>query len=568
MIKLVCLFVAHLLVTILPGNASLAAQLKCSKPWTVPKIENGTAKCVCGSNFTGVVECAPDSCEIRLMYGYCMSYSDVLNTTVLGYCMSKYSSAVYEVMHVCNVSELNSVMCEGLHRTGQMCGSCDEGYTLPVYSYDLDCIECIDYRYNWLKYIAAAFLPLTVFYIVIVIFRISVMSRDMHAYVMISQIVSTPTFMRLLHLSTKFDRVGRIVFHALSTLYGVWNLDFFRSLFPPFCLHPSLATLHVLSLDYIIAVYPMFLILITYVCVVLHDHSRIVILLCSPFHRCVAKLRREWRLKQSLVDVFATFLLLSYVKILNVSCDILLPTTLFAVNGKKVQHFFLYYDGTIQYFQGAHVYFATLALTMCLIFNIIPLILLAVYPCRCFQSCLNHLQLQSQVFTHFMDAFQGNFKTQPYDCRYFAAFYLFLRMANLLILCWTRSGLYFYISTYVFTCAALVVAALRPYPKIMNTICDVVLILSISSTCLWYSIYWTTTIVDPFHHSRNTLFVIGILVLTPAAYAALHCSYRTAVPKCLVIKFTQGVLGDQYRELYQSGVDNERIPILQSVNIQ
>ena len=71
---------------------------------------------------------------------------------------------------------------------------------------------------------------------------------------------------------------------------------------------------------------------------------------------------------------------------------------------------------------GTHVYFAVIALTMSFTFNIIPLLLFAFYPSRCFQKFLNHLQLQSQTLTTFMNIFQGNFRTQPYDCRYFAAF--------------------------------------------------------------------------------------------------------------------------------------------------
>ena len=37
-------------------------------------------------------------------------------------------------------------------------GSCvASGYAPPVYSYSLSCVECADYSYNWMKYVAAAF---------------------------------------------------------------------------------------------------------------------------------------------------------------------------------------------------------------------------------------------------------------------------------------------------------------------------------------------------------------------------------------------------------------------------
>lgn len=320
---------------------------------------------------------------------------------------------LYKTIHACNNSELDNAICGHFNRTDQMCGRCKKGYAPPVYSYSLSCVECSDYKYNWLKYIAAAFLPLTFFYIIIVVFRMGVMSTEMQAYIMICQLLSTPGLMRFLHLSTKSDPFGSTLFDVLSTVHGIWNLDFFRSLYPPFCLHPSLTTLHILTLDYAVAIYPMVLILITYGCVVLHDNSTIVIWLWSPFHKCMVKFRRELFIKKSLIDVFATFLLLSYVKILNVTHDILVPTTLFNVSGSKVKTYFLYFDGTVQYFAGTHIYFAALALSMCFIFNIIPLVLVAIHPSKCFQRFLNHFQLQSQAFVTFMDALQGNFKTRP-----------------------------------------------------------------------------------------------------------------------------------------------------------
>ena len=60
------------------------------------------------------------------------------------------------------------------------------------------------------------------------------------------------------------------------TLYGVWNLDFFHMSFKSLCLHPSISTLQVISLDYLIAFYPLLLIFITYLLVKLHDQSIVV----------------------------------------------------------------------------------------------------------------------------------------------------------------------------------------------------------------------------------------------------------------------------------------------------
>ena len=86
--------------------------------------------------------------------------------------------------------------------------------------------------------------------------------------------------------------------------------------YTPFCLHPHTNTLLVLALDYIIAVYPLLLIALSYLLVLLYDRNvRFIVCLWKPFVPLFIRFRRQWNIKSSLVDAFATFLLLSYVKI-------------------------------------------------------------------------------------------------------------------------------------------------------------------------------------------------------------------------------------------------------------
>ena len=122
-------------------------------------------------------------------------------------------------------------------------------------------------------------------------------------------------------------------------------------------------------------------------------------------------------------------------------------------------------------------------------------------------------------------------KTQPYDCHYFAAFYLFL---NLLILCWTKSALYIHLSAYVFTLAALIVVGFKLYPRLINTIYDLILILSISLAGFWYSFHFTAISLDTFHSSQKDLVIVGLLLSIPALYAVLYYLYRQAMRKLII----------------------------------
>ena len=90
-------------------------------------------------------------------------------------------------------------------------------------------------------------------------------------------------------------------------------------------------------------------------------------------------------------------------------------------------------------FGKEHLPYAFFALVTDIILVILPLVLMLLYPCRCFQKILNRLGLNSQALRVFMDAFQGCYKLEPYDVRYFSAYYLLLRVFILFLTATIRS---------------------------------------------------------------------------------------------------------------------------------
>ena len=244
---------------------------------------------------------------------FCIILSEDLNTTIIGTYPYGTGGLLPE-----NKSELRDSggKCNYYHRRGQLCGACDENYTIPVYSYYLGCVKCEDYKYGWIKFITAAFLPLTVFYILVIIFRISVTLPSLNGFVLVGQIIATPSIIHNLyswnqmnpyyHVST----FSRLYIEFGIAIYAIWNLDFFRSFYKPICLHSDLKYQHVLLLDYAVAVYPLLLIFITFICVKLHDHFAIVVWLWRPFHKCLVRFRKQWNIRSYLVNALATFIVL------------------------------------------------------------------------------------------------------------------------------------------------------------------------------------------------------------------------------------------------------------------
>ena len=453
-------------------SSEFAENTTCTSTWLTPST---SSNCECGSSLGGIVECNNSSGKVSLLPCYCMTFSNNESMLVVGRCLygcagREYAKSYYPLPS--NTSELNK-LCSRYHREGQLCGKCEEGFALPVYSYNTSCVNCTNhYASNWIKYLAVSLLPPTMFFIIIVTCRVRVTSGVMNAFVLQCQILSIPALIRSYSLGLELQYGGgSIVLHMAAvtfTFYSMWNLDFFRALFPQFCLHPETTVLQILALDYVVAVYILVLLIVVYLFVKFHDSDfRIIVCMWRPFHRCFAHFRRDWNIKTSLIDSFATFLLLSYTKFLSVSSDLLTPVTIFNMDGETLNKEFFYWDGTIHFFGSEHLPYAILALTVVIIFNILPLLLLCLYPCRWFQKCLNYCKFQNQILHIFMDAFQGCYKdgtNGSCDCRWFAGLYLFFRILIMVFIGVTYNTTFF---LPLLGCASLVLllltVVLQPY---------------------------------------------------------------------------------------------------------
>ena len=465
--------------------------MTCTATWFTPRqSSNGSTSCECGSSLGSIIKCDAHSKDVELLKCYCMTFSVDESMLVVGPCM--YGC----VMHYgynphyplpSNTSEL-SIFCNNYNREGQLCGRCKPGFALPVYSYNLTCVECQDhYASNWVKYVAASFLPLTLFFIIMVTLRVRVTSGVMNAFILVCQVITLPALSRMYVLVAQYREYSRTVFSldaVLLSLCGIWNLDFFRLLYPSFCLHPKTTSIQIIALDYVIAVYPLVLLVVAYLLVKLHDSDICFnVLLWRPFHRCFVNFRRDWNIKTSLVDAFATFLLLSYTKFLSVSLDLLAPVQVMNSHSNKLNQRYLYWDATIEFFGRKHLPYAILALAVLIIFTLLPLLLMCLYPSRKFQKFLNHYKLQSQALHIFMDAFQGCYKdgtNGTCDYRWFAGLYLFMRILFILTLGVTVSDFFIPLSGLLVLFLLLLTALLQPYKCPAHNRINIFLLLAIT----------------------------------------------------------------------------------------
>ena len=412
---------------------SISVEEQSCPTWYQETKYNRVAKCVCGATLEDHILCNYTTQKTLIFAGYCMSYNDTTKLTVAGGCpFSNHDGAqIFYVTLPNDTSELNSFTCSGLNRTGLLCSHCQRGLGPAVLSYTWQCVECFDKRYGWLVYITATLFPATILCLLVVVFQLHVTSAEMNFFVFLCQYITCVTTLLSPYTYTYYvysdSRLTTILFFlfALLSFYGIWNLDFFQYFIPVFCISSDMSTLHTLALEYVVAVYPLLLTLVIYVCVEMYDRGvRVVVCVWRPFRVCFTRFRRRWNPKGSVINTFATFLLLSYSKLLTVSYQLLDASTLYNITGKTVGPAVLYYNASIEYFSKEHLPFAVPALCVLLVFVIFPLLLLLLYPMRSFQRCLGYCTRIRWQFLHtFADAFQGCYKNGTNgtrDYRYFA----------------------------------------------------------------------------------------------------------------------------------------------------
>ena len=478
-------------------------------------------RCRCGSDIHGAVRCNDTINEVQLLDCYCMSVNKEGGMEV-GKCFigcARFQTRGDEVYYLVpeDKSQVNSWLCGELNKNGSFCGKCQSGFSPLVYSYDISCQKCTSNRIqNVIAFISAAFGPLTLFYILVVLFKVSATSPHLFSFVMFSQLMAEPISVRVSIRATRNHPIVSGMTRFIASVYGIWNLDFFRTLYPPICL--NIPTPLMLALDYLPAFYALFLIAISYFLIKLHSCDNIVskalTYLWKPVERLVKYMDKvcsgSMIQKASVVNVFSTFFLLSFIKLLSVTFTLLAPTTLYDVHGNKTR-IVLYYDPSIEYFGEKHLPYAVIAITVLLLFVICPFLFLTLYPFKWFQRCLNICRVRNQAIHIFADSYLGWFKNGTEegerDCRFVVSVYLGLRIGLLIVYMFSLT-----VYTYAVAAGALIVFSIvlliaRPYKD-----------------------HWDTyNRVDPCAMLLTALWCVAVLGVNIATEKALELVYFTAV---------------------------------------
>ena len=428
-----------------------------------------SGKCQCGPNYNDGIKCDEKKMISAVLNCYCVT--QVNNETYLGLCFYNCERPItdkaYQTIYhdISNISKLNDYMCGRFNRIGIGCGECRPGMSPFALSYNLSCVKCPSSHKNWWKFVFFGFMPLTVFYLFIVFFNINVTSSRLHGFILFSQGLTTPALLRILLLAIENTPITSKPVKLLEPFYSLWNLDPFRSLLPDICL--NVTTLEVFALDACIALYPLALILVSYCLIELYDRNVwCIVFIWKPFRLFFRYFHENWDIRTSVIDSFATFFLLSYVKILSTSTDMLLAAHVHTLHSNKTKYR-LYYAGNIEFLHRDHIPFAVLSLSMFTVFIAIPTLILICYPFRCFQKCLSYYQIRPHCLHTFVDSFQGCYKdgTEPgtYNLRWLSSYEFVLRFGICLLFALTLSSMYFIYIVILLTSTVIILINFQPY---------------------------------------------------------------------------------------------------------
>ena len=514
------------------------------QPWFSYNAATGNCECTGVHN---MISCIGQ--DVYLAFGYCATYNQESHLTFIADCpyfqSRRFNSSITQpgsLLLPNNYSVLNSFMCDPMNRTGFVCSDCVDHYGPSPTSYGYECSKCANSWQGILMYLLVEFLPVTLFYLVILIFQIDLITPPIPCFIMYSQLVysglhycamDSPSAYRVMFTDDFTLRLGTKI---LLTFCGIMNLDFFKYFFPAFCVSSNLKIVHVVALGYLKAFYPLILIFLTWFCVKLHDNNfTLLVCIWKPFHKCFVQLRKGWNTKNDIINVFCSFMLLSYGKYLYLTVLMLECQCLSVISQGRVCRQYL--DPNIGCWHAQHLLYAIPALVIAFVFNIIPTFLLMLYPFKVFRLLLQQCKLDTLALFNFTDKFYCYYKDgirlKP-DLRWCSSLYLFLMVVAFSLYIVTRHLIgmsdYWFSKGILFWTSGLIIVAIKPYEKGYMNILDSLLLAHLGILCSIMSL------PTQEYFGSNYVLVVQVLCILPFAVLILYLGKRMSVASYHMLK--------------------------------
>ena len=344
-----------------------------------------------------------------------------------------------------------------------LCGSCEDGYSVPI-NLPNKCVQC-DPLIGWILFVTVQLLPVTVMVLLIIVLNIQLTSGTFNALVFYSQILTTVypglTYNSMFGHPSCYNNYILYFYKLFLIPLNIFNLDFTLFLGDyPLCISSATTPLGAVSFRYVIGLHPLVLLLLLYVWITLYNKGyKVIVLITRPIHRLLARFWSMTNIEPSLPHSIASIYLLCFMQLAATSFN----TILLAIGNS-------YYNSNIWSRCLAGIF----AILVLILLVLIPMLYIQMYPFKLhvFRKLLRCLHLNKLwILRSLGDIFTGPYKngaTNKLDYRYFAGFYLLLRIIIFLSHFIPNLRIISALQVSIFGLFCGVIGIFRPYQKNVN----------------------------------------------------------------------------------------------------
>ena len=518
--------------TIAVIKASIHVTLSQCPPGLFLDSNIGSCNCSADPNstyrYSGISYCKNDGAYLRLgnWAGYLNPHNKTAENFATGFCIYRFcffKGKKPNNGHYClhtNTDLLENLICSDF-RHGILCGKCIDNYTVyyhsPYYSCKEETSLC---TYGIVFYILSELLPVTVLFLIILIFNIHLTSGALYSFIFYAQVLDTlyVDAFGALHFNSPFSKL----LNVYKVIYGIFNFNIFIAENVSFCIYKNVTMLDLFLFQYLTIIYALLLILIT-----------IVILKVNSLYACIKLCHKCGRrnIRGSVINGLTAFLVLCYFQCINVTYSILTPVHINSKNKRTVALF----NGELEYMKGKHLKYAIPAF-ICLFMIILPppLILLSDSILIKLNSSFHFkrnrftyylLRIRMKIMP-FLDSFQGCFKD---NCRCFAGMFFAYRILILLPYIYSGDTASEYTCSEIFLFIIIIVHFFaRPFQKTWHNNLDLFLLANLLLVNMLTIVHYNFNLLQDTDHKVSAFFhFVQIIFLTmPLVYIGAYCGYN------------------------------------------
>ena len=427
-----------------------------------------------------------------------------------------------------SITELDMVIC-GESRTGVLCSKCRDGYATHYHSSAYSCKEAKgSCKWGWLLYIVSEIAPVTVFFVVVMVFNVKFTDGAVSGFILFVQFSDTMLIRG--NGAIQLPRHTLIALDVYRFLTRIFNLNFFAIDQLSFCIWRSASTLDLLAFKYITILYASTLVVIIIVIFKYCHNKRINNILVK------VKGGSATSIKSTIIHGMSGFLVICYSECTRISLILLTHTTLHTTGqNNETSRSVAFANGELEFFRGNHLFYALPALFIFFTLGILPPLMLISYPlcykvlallrinetklAKCLCTCI-----PMEHFKPFFDSFQSSFKD---DYRFISGFYFLYRLITLATFVFMNYLKTFYVLVQGQLAVILTIHALcQPYKKRWHNILDTLFFLNLSLinavTLSNYSLSVSNAAVDYQHYVNRAGVFQAMLLYIPLLYIVIY----------------------------------------------